>query len=66
MQREPYFHILPLFLSMPSDEVRARGNLQMKEQYQLGAQKMFKLGHLPLESYKMSKIILVTTSLCLL
>lgn len=66
MQREPYFHILRLFFNMPSDEVRARGDLQMKEQYQLGAQKMFQLGHLPLESYKMSKIILVTISLCLL
>ena len=45
---------------MTSDEERAKGNLPDERTAAFRGTEMFKLGHLPLKIYKMSKIILVT------
>lgn len=60
MHRESYFHIFPLFSAWLVMRRGQREICQMKKHQRSGAQKMFKLGHLPLENYKKSKIILVT------
>ena len=63
MRRRSYFHISASLPEHASDKERAKGGLPDKRAV-VGAHGMSRLGHLPLERYKRSMILLVTTLSC--